>query len=244
MSYIDGDIAIVIERVEQYGAVYYVADVVLSDPSLLMTAFAKGKYGRNITQRTSVMAGENNAIFAVNGDYYGFRNSGLIIRNGVFYRDVPRRSPDNTSAVIDANGDMFVVTEGQVSGQGLSANGAWQSFSFGPALIDGGVKTAYAAAGTRSKHPRTAFGQAGPLHYVFVVVDGRTSESSGMSFSVLADVLAERGCHVAYNLDGGGSSCMWFNGKVVNTPSDGTKIGERAISDIIYIPASLAGDAQ
>ena len=64
--------------------------------------------------------------------------------------------------------------------------------------------------------------------------DGRTDESEGLSLLELAELFAERGCTVAYNLDGGGSSTMWFNGRIVNIPTDGRSYGERKVSDIVY----------
>ena len=71
-----------------------------------------------------------------------------------------------------------------------------------------------------NSNPRTAIGQISPLHYLFVVSDGRTGESAGLSLLELAQIMQERGCAVAYNLDGGGSSTMWFNGAIVNKPTD------------------------
>jgi exopolysaccharide biosynthesis protein len=73
------------------------------------------------------------------------------------------------------------------------------------------------------------------LHYIVIVSDGRTSESAGLSLLELAQLFADRGCTVAYNLDGGGSSTMWFNGRIVNNPTDGRTYGERSVSDIVYI---------
>ena len=78
-----------------------------------------------------------------------------------------------------------------------------------------------------------------PLHYIFIVSDGRTAQSSGLSLLDLAEVMQEYGCTEAYNLDGGGSSTMVFNGKVINNPTDGRSYGERRVSDIIYIGAHL-----
>jgi exopolysaccharide biosynthesis protein len=77
------------------------------------------------------------------------------------------------------------------------------------------------------------------LHYIFVVSDGRTSQSAGLTLLQLAEVMQEYGCTVAYNLDGGGSSTMVFNGEVINNPTDGRSFGERKVSDIIYIGGSL-----
>ena len=113
-----------------------------------------------------------------------------------------------------------------------------QIFSFGPGL----VKNNKVIVGKNSEvtyalqsNPRTAIGEIEPLHYVMVVSDGRTEESEGLTLYELAQVMEELGCKTAYNLDGGGSSTMWFMGRVVNCPTDGKKSGERRISDIVYI---------
>ncbi len=76
---------------------------------------------------------------------------------------------------------------------------------------------------------------------MFVVVDGRQSGySEGVTLTELADIMVDLGATTAYNLDGGGSSTMYFDGEVINSPSNG---GERATSDILYIAdASAAGD--
>jgi exopolysaccharide biosynthesis protein len=110
--------------------------------------------------------------------------------------------------------------------------------SFGPALlIDGDVAVDSNSEVSRSmnSNPRTAIGQISPLHYIVIVSDGRTDASKGLSLLELANEFKERGCEVAYNLDGGGSSTMYFNGKVINNPTDGRSISEREVSDIVYI---------
>ncbi|MBU1588868.1 MAG: phosphodiester glycosidase family protein, partial [Actinobacteria bacterium] len=65
---------------------YYVADVTLTDATQLRSAFADNSFGENITALTSEIAAANDAVFAINGDYYGFRDTGIEIRNGVIYR--------------------------------------------------------------------------------------------------------------------------------------------------------------
>ena len=86
-SYEDGRISIVISEYREYDTAIYVAEVKLSSPEYLKTAFAKGVYGRNVTEKTSETAEANDAIFAVNGDYYGAQEKGYVLRNGVLYRD-------------------------------------------------------------------------------------------------------------------------------------------------------------
>ncbi|MBN2849369.1 MAG: phosphodiester glycosidase family protein, partial [Erysipelotrichaceae bacterium] len=210
--------SITIEKVVENGTVYYVADIQLNNVAYLKTAFAKNTFGRNITQYTSTIAKNNNAILAINGDFYGYRDKGLIIRNGVLYRDKPRSPIDNRTLVIDKNGDFKYVTEGEVSGESLVAEGALQSFSFGPVLIENGelVDTSDQYWVASKANPRVGIAQLGPLHYLFVVVDGRTENSDGMTLPQLAQVFKDRGAIMAYNLDGGGSATMWYNGKVIN----------------------------
>lgn len=235
-SYKDENISINIEKVHEDGITYYVADVELTSIDYLKTALAKNTFGKNITEKTSVMAKNNDAIFAVTGDYYGHRDRGLIIRNGILYRDNPRSSPDDCALGIDKDGNLVFLTEGQIDGETLVAQGITQSFSFGPALVeDSKIRKSFESKYSASKNPRTAIGQIAPLHYLFIVVDGRSKDSEGITFPELAKLFADRGATIAYNIDGGGSATMWFNGKVVNSPTDGNSAGERSISDIIYI---------
>lgn len=87
-----------------------------------------------------------------------------------------------------------------------------------------------------SSNPRTAIGIIDENHYVFVVSDGRTSESAGLSLYQLAKFMQDLDVDIAYNLDGGGSSTMYFNGRVINNPTTtGRNSSERSISDIVYI---------
>jgi exopolysaccharide biosynthesis protein len=235
-SYDDGNIKITIETVRKYDSTVYVADIQVTDASYLKTAFANGTYGRNIKETTSSMAEDNNAIFAINGDYYGFRNYGYVLKNGVAYRDAARSSGDDETLVIDKNGDFSIINESKTSLVDLSGS-AWQVLSFGPALMENGkivVDSSSEVSESMSSNPRTAIGQVSALHYIVIVSDGRTSESAGLSLFELAQEFEARGCTVAYNLDGGGSSTMYFNGKVINKPADGNGSSERSVSDIVY----------
>jgi len=237
-SYEDKNIKINIETVRKYDTTFYVADVQLANASCLQTALAGDTYGRNIKETTSKMAKEKNAILAINGDYYGFRNSGYVLRNGTVYRDTAGNGGDNEDLVIDKNGDFSIIKESEASMKSLDTDNIWQIFSFGPALIENGqitVDSGSEVAQSKNSNPRTAIGQISKLHYMIIVSDGRTSESEGLSLLELAQEFKERGCTTAYNLDGGGSSTMYFNGKVVNNPTDGRNQGEREVSDIVYI---------
>ena len=218
---------------------YYTADVVVSDATALRSAFANNEYGTNITAKPSRIAAEHNAVLAINGDYYGFRTDGILIRNGVVYRDDGVRQ----GLALYADGRVEVYDETATTAQALINAGVWNTCSFGPALVDGGavlqgiddveVDTNFGNHSIQGPQPRTALGWVGTGHYVFVVVDGRDEGySRGATMTELARIMADLGCRVAYNLDGGGSSAMYWNGQIINQPSNG---GERATSDILYI---------
>lgn len=235
-SYEDENISIKIITERANDTTYYVADISLSDSKYLKTALANDTYGRNIKETTSVMAQNNNAIFAINGDYYGFRDYGYVIRNGVLYRETANE--DNDALVIDNDGNFSIVNESEITANELLNEGAWQVLSFGPALIEEGevvVGKNDEVSQAKTSNPRTAIGQVDELHYIVIVADGRTSESEGLSLYELAQVMKEYNCTTAYNLDGGGSSTMYFNGEVINNPTSGRSIGERSVSDIVYI---------
>lgn len=236
-SYVDENIKITIETVRKYNSNIYVADIQVSNAEYLKTALANNTYGRNITATTSDIAESNKAIFAVNGDFYGFRDGGYVLRNGISYRNIAR-SGDNEALVIDKEGNLSVVAESEVALDSLSNKGAWQVLSFGPGLIENGnivVNSSSEVGQAMSSNPRTAIGQISKLHYVVIVSDGRTSDSEGLSLLQLAQEFKERNCTTAYNLDGGGSSTMYFNGEVINNPTSGKSIGERKVSDIVYV---------
>ncbi|MCD7785864.1 MAG: phosphodiester glycosidase family protein [Oscillospiraceae bacterium] len=235
--YSDGSITITITEYRENDTAIYVADVVLSSAEYLQTAFAKNAYGKNVTEKTSDISERVGAILAINGDYYGAQETGYVIRNGVLYRSTG--SSDNEDLVIYADGSFEIISENDVTAEGLLADGAYQVLSFGPALVQSdeiSVTVDEEVGKAKTSNPRTAIGIIDDLHYVFVVADGRTDESAGLSLYELAEFMQGLGVETAYNLDGGGSSTMVFNGEVINNPtSSGNSIKERKVSDIVYI---------
>lgn len=236
-SYSDENIQITVTEYREYDTSIYVADVVLSSPEYLQTAFAQGAYGRNVTETTSEIARSAGAILAINGDYYGAQEEGYVLRNGVLYRNTAVAG--QADLVIFADGSFSIICEDEVTAEELLAAGAQQVLSFGPALVEDGAVAVSAdeeVGKAKTSNPRTAIGIIDDLHYVFLVSDGRTDESAGLSLSQLAEFMQELGATTAYNLDGGGSSTLYFNGEVINNPTtSGRSIKERKVSDIVFI---------
>ena len=238
-SYKDDNISINLTETTVNNTQVYVADVTVSSSDYLKTAFAQNAYGTNVTAKTSVTAADNNAILAVNGDYYGANSTGYVIRNGVVYRDTVREDSSNGDLAIYKDGSFKVIYEDQISAEQLVSDGVVNLLAFGPALVENGeivVDTNTEVGQAMASNPRTAIGIIDENHYIIVVSDGRTSESEGLSLYQLAEVMKSYGAKTAYNLDGGGSSTLYFNGQVINKPTTGgNKISERAVSDIVYI---------
>ncbi|MBQ6632751.1 MAG: phosphodiester glycosidase family protein [Ruminococcus sp.] len=211
---------------------YFVADVYVSNVSEIKTAFADDSYGKNIKDSVYNMAVDNNAIFAINGDYYGNAEESIVIRNGVKYRD---SASETDVLVLFTDGVMRTYLPEEFDIDAVIAQGAWQAWNFGPALLDGEgnvLDTFNTTSYLNSKNPRSAVGYVEPGHYVFVTVDGRDKGySSGATLSELAAILSDEGCIYGYNLDGGKSAMMYYDGEIINEP-DG---GGRDISDIIYV---------
>ena len=238
-SYKDDNISVNLSETTVNNTQVYVADITLSSSDYLKTAFAQNAYGTNVTAKISVTAADNNAILAVNGDYYGANSTGYVIRNGVVYRDTVREDSSNGDLAIYKDGSFKVIYEDQISAEQLVNDGVVNLLAFGPALVENGeiaVDTNTEVGQAMASNPRTAIGMIDENHYIIVVSDGRTSESEGLSLYQLAEVMKSYGAKTAYNLDGGGSSTLYFNGQVINKPTTGgNKISERAVSDIVYI---------
>lgn len=226
-SYRSANISISIDKVQGDGITYYVADIYLKDLKYFKTAFAKGKYGKGLHDGTDEIAAENNAILAINGDYYG-NNAGPVVRNGVLYREEKYKDV----LVMNYDGSMQTLTAAELDMDKIKEEGVYQIWTFGPMLLKDGQPMTTFNSNLMRENPRTAVGYFEPGHYCFVLVDGRQpGYSNGMTLQQLSELFYNLGCSAAYNLDGGQSSEMVFFNEFVNQPYK----GGRSVSDIVYI---------
>jgi hypothetical protein len=227
LSYQSDTLRIAIREERTNGATYFIADVWVKSIDELRTAFAKGTYGRGILEMPLKITQENDSVFAVSGDYYGAREDGVVVRNGVLYRDVM----SDDVCILRRDGMLQAYRKGEFSALEMLNDTVWQAWAFGPALVENGVVCDTSSSRIKVKNPRCAIGYYEPGHYCFIVVDGRQSGySEGMTLDELAQVFAFLGCKAAYNLDGGATAMMVFDGAVVNHPTN----GGRSSSDIIF----------
>lgn len=213
---------------------YVLADIYVADISCIQTAFAQDTYGVGYSEKLSDMSARLQSVLAVNGDSYSnnrHKNNGTIIRNGTIYRNMPS---DAETCVLNMDGTLDIYPPGTIDKQTLEEKGAWQSWIFGPSLLDdqGKAKTQFLTWDyIRQSHPRTAIGYFEPGHYCLLLVDGRQSASRGMFLDEMAAVFENLGCKAAYNLDGGHCSFMTMQDKVVNHPYK----PEHEVQDGIFI---------
>lgn len=232
-----------IEQKKKDGITYFVCDIRLTDVSQLRTAFAGDAFDSGIYEATSDIADRYGPVLAINADFCRYHHNGVIIRNGELLRK--QNITRHHLMIVDENGDFSALTD-RSGKQGLVANDlmdkhTWQTFEFGPVLVKDGEAAKLPGSFYINCHdgyyePRTAIGQLGPLHYIVIVVDGRREGySTGASIPQLQQLFLDEGTQFAFNLDGGGSTTLYFLGEVVNMPSGGK---ERSVSDVILFMAN------
>lgn len=227
-SYQTDTVRIAIQKIQADGVTCFLADVYVKNIDAFQTAFAKDTYGKSIYEFPTKTATGNGAVFAVTGDYYSARSKGIVVRNGQLYRDVP----GDDVCVLYKSGEMKTYTNETLVLTDFDAQNIWQAWSFGPALLtaDGSAITSFDST-LNDRHPRCGIGYYAPGHYCFIVVDGRQKGYSiGVRLTEFADLFEKLKCKQAYNLDGGATAIMIFNGEVINKPYK----GGRESGDIIY----------
>lgn len=230
-NYERDDLKINIQKVSKNNNTMYVANIHLANPDKLCSEFAFDNHEKAISgkEKTSSIAARHNAIFAVNGDAFGFSPKRTLIRNGQIYNSA---SPSYLGYMAIRKDGLLKTYEKDITIDKMMKDGVKDVYSFGPVLVDKGKRTEVAVKS--AIHPRTAIGQKSANDYIVIVWDGRQpGYSIGVDYPEMAQEFIDRGCKFAFNLDGGGSSTMYFKGRVINKPSDGA--GERPISDILYI---------
>ena len=227
-SYSSPDISVTVTEETMGRTTYYLADIYVRDITCFQSALARNTYGSGFRDSVEDMALLNNALVAINGDYYGNTREGVVIRNGVIYR---ANQTNCDVCVLYYDGVMRVMPGASFTVEEAVRDGAWQAWTFGPALLDtdGSVLTEFSSSNRIiSANPRTAIGYYEPGHYCMVVVDGR-GESAGITLPALSQLFYDLGCSAAYNLDGGNSSVMVWQSEIINDPSGGGRESSDAL---------------
>ena len=239
-SYQSANVFIDITADRQFNTDVFVADIYIRS----LDSFRRGLANKwkNGTAKITKIAELHHAILAMTSDSAENLDMGWVIMNGEIMRRTKNRKRD--LCVLYTNGEMAVIPAGELVHEDIAAlaeaGEIWQTFLFGPSLLD---KDGHAFKEIKSsigiQNPRSVIGYYEPGHYCFVQVDGRRTPSQvepgkknkGMTILELSQFMESLGCKAAYNLDGGQSSVMLFNGKIHSTPQNGS----RRLGDVVLI---------
>ena len=163
-----------------------------------------------IAEQYGAVAGINAGGFKDDGGGgNGWPPSGITYSRGINFETVQ----NSEIAGLDRNNDMWA---GYYDYEECEAIGIRDAVCFGPALIVDGVKADPATLET-GIGARTAIGQREDGAIVMVAIDGRQGYSIGVTFPDCVDIMADKfGCVNAANMDGGNSTCMYYNGEAMN----------------------------
>ena len=221
------------------------AEVKIADGSQLRRALAGDSYSSSIQLKASDMARAVNAVTAINGDFYAFRSIGVVVYKRELCRFVP--------SVLDtcfftSSGEMLFAHAGELTDAAeterfIKENDVLFSTSFGPILVeDGQIRELYSypVGEVFEYFARSAIGTVGPLHYLLMVTSSENSRMylDGMYAATAAQIMYDKGCRQAYELDGGQTAVIVFDG----IPANGIVYGsERTMSDILYFATAIPG---
>ena len=224
------NISIELEQKDYFGAVVHVADVYLNDIECYRTA-VYDQYSKRYMS-TLDMANAAGAIVAISGDhFYAHRNAGVFsVRNGMMYANNPNRNQDICVLYYDGTMETYGAAEYDV--EDICSKGPYQVWYFGPLLLDGDGKAIPSFQSTVADvNPRSAIGYYEPGHYCLLMVEGRSKDSEGVTLTQLSSIFEDLGCKAAYNLDGGKTASIVFNGQQWSK-----LLGNgRVVSDIVCI---------
>lgn len=212
-TYNSATLSIELRRKSVHGVYYWVAHVKTKSASQLKSALSYGTYG-GTRQTTQSAVTSNGGIIGVNGSAFDYATGkpsplGMCIKNGTIYGDY---MTSYSVMAVKKDGTIYTPAQGLMGADLLKA-GVKDTYNFGPIILNNG-KIQPAWDETNKYYPRTAVGMVKPNDYVLLVTD--TGSYTGLNHWDMASIFLSYGCKYAYNLDGGGSSTLCFNGKVIN----------------------------
>lgn len=227
-TYTSANLNIELRKKSTHGVSYWVAHIRTRNASQLKSALSYGTYG-GTRQTTSSAVSSNGGIIGVNGSAFDYGSGkpsplGMCIKNGKIYGDY---MTSYSVMAVKKDGTVYTPAQG-LMGKDLIKAGVKDTYNFGPVLIkNGNAQPAWAE--TSKYYPRTAVGMVKPNDYVLLVTN--TGSYNGLNHWDMVNIFQSYGCKYAYNLDGGGSSTLYYNGKVMNNLIGGT---QRPCGDFLY----------
>ena len=217
-------------------------EVKLAHGSQLRRALAGNEYGSSVEEYPTNMAKNVNAVLAINGDFYNFRDLGITVYQRQMYRHNPKTVD---TAYFTADGDMIFSKRGELTDkaeaeQFVADNDVVFAVAFGPILVENGqlqqVPDKYPIGEINNRYSRAVIAQKDDLHYITMTVNFEGPCQTTCTLAQAAEYIYSKDVRMAYTLDGGQTSSMVFNGELVNRVDWGN---ERTMSDIIYFASAV-----
>ena len=242
--YVDGTICITVTRTETKERtgntlVYFVADIYVQNVESIRRGIGGSSYRDMHARSIKKFSKECSAIVAMSGDYCTTDDPAFVVVNGFIVHQTKELNRD--LCVLFRDGEMKTYSPGDIDTEALKERGVWQTWNFGPMLLDENgepLKEFNSPDRVFGRNPRAVLGYFEPGHYCFVVVDGRQNGySMGLTLEELAALMKDLGCKAAYNLDGGISAQIAWHAKRLNHPGK-----DRSLIDIVYVPYPEAAE--
>lgn len=245
--YLDESIFVLCWKEYGHHTRYNFCEIGVAHASQLRRYITDNKYGSSKRLTTSTMAKDANAVVAISGDFYAYRNNGVVVYQSNICRVRCDESLKLHHCYINNEGDLIVTRENLSESQEklqafVDENKIRFSIAFGPILIENYEiqdNTYYRLGEIHGEYSRAALGQVGDLHYILCTADGGVDGLDGVPVIKVAEKMLEKGCKTAYALDGGQTATIIFNNKVYNRVGYGS---ERLISDIIYFATTVEAE--
>lgn len=224
------DSTIHMQKIESNRFVGYLLEI--PNPKRIQVATAedineKGDTTSNIARRVDAVAAINGGgFYDPNGTGTGRLPYGFILHEGKYLLGEQVGDEEQVDFIgMTKNGSLIA---GRYNKRELRELGAVEGLTFGPPIIVNGEKMIKSGDGGWGISPRSAIGQKRDGTILFLVIDGRQpGYSIGATLADMQNILYEQGAYTAANLDGGSSTTLYYNGKVINKPAD--LLGERMI---------------
>ena len=238
--YLDETILVITWKQVINNSVYTFSEVKITDPSQFRRYLSGGEYGSGKLAIPTELANNVNAIVASSGDYYQFRNAGVIVYEGKVYRVAEGAD----TCYIDTRGNLHFTPQSQKmtmesAQKFVDENEILFSVAFGPILVRDGEKYQFGAYGlgeVNDQFARAALCQLDDLHYLLMNANAEGAYNSYQNMYQFADVVYRTGCRDAYALDGGQTAVIVMDGELINRVTHGY---QRKISDIIYFATAV-----
>lgn len=220
------------------------AEVKVAHGSQLRRKLAEDSYSSSVQLYASDMAKQANAVVAINGDFYAFRDLGITVYQCTLYRNSPAKVD---SCFFTSTGDMLFTRAGELTGEGetqkfIEDNDVVFAIAFGPVLVDNGELQyceRYPIGEIDTEYSRSCIGMYDELHYFLMTINHTTDARPRATVNELARFVYSKGVQKAYNLDGGQTSEIIMNGEPINHIDFGF---ERTVSDIIYFATAIPNE--